>query len=423
MSRVFFITSRPYCGLSGGGAGVNYKLYLANEKYHLFNDAIFVFNDLILEPNKRYSINDLTPNASYLNAGIRRKCFPRRVINLIPIFRILRDQIKLNSIKNRIKEIDREYGFNEKDAYIFQDIESALAFILLFKFSKTGIVYHQQGSLYHEWNAVNQINSHIYRRYLDHITQMVFSDIGKKAFPSIGAKDVLMQDIPNIMKDINNNDVDIVYNGVDETDLNSFQNIECNCKHKIDKDYINIITIATLNYAKGVERIPEFLKGIRDGGLKIKWYLVGDGIMNDTVEKEVKKNGLDYDFIWLKSHIKHDELMKLLSKMDLFVCLHRWSVFDFAIVEAMACGVIPILSKVGGNKEMIEDGITGFLVDMDRIIDSQRKIINIIQKCGINSMKEKCKERQRIYFSEKAFIDGYCRYYHSVNNISEKSFS
>lgn len=50
MSRIFMIVSSPCFGPTGGGHGIEYRLYDANKKYKLLQNVYFVFSDRVIEP-------------------------------------------------------------------------------------------------------------------------------------------------------------------------------------------------------------------------------------------------------------------------------------------------------------------------------------------------------------------------------------
>ncbi|MFX6269921.1 glycosyltransferase, partial [Acinetobacter baumannii] len=60
---------------------------------------------------------------------------------------------------------------------------------------------------------------------------------------------------------------------------------------------------------------------------------------------------------------------------DVIVVPSRWEGFGLIAVEAMRAGLAVIASRVGGLAEVVEEGVTGFLVEPDK----PEEIVNILR--------------------------------------------
>lgn len=87
--------------------------------------------------------------------------------------------------------------------------------------------------------------------------------------------------------------------------------------------------------------------------------LVGDGPEMITLKKKIVEHNLK-DFFEFPGFVKNTSIY--LKQFDVFVLPSASEDFSLALLEAGAHGIPAIAYDVGGNKEIISDGITGFLI-------------------------------------------------------------
>ncbi|HXN77300.1 MAG TPA: glycogen synthase [Candidatus Dormibacteraeota bacterium] len=71
------------------------------------------------------------------------------------------------------------------------------------------------------------------------------------------------------------------------------------------------------------------------------------------------------NLIWIDHFISREDLIHLHSHASVFVCPSIYEPFGLVILEAMACETPVVASRVGGIPEIVVDGETGYLVDLD----------------------------------------------------------
>jgi glycosyltransferase involved in cell wall biosynthesis len=90
-----------------------------------------------------------------------------------------------------------------------------------------------------------------------------------------------------------------------------------------------------------------------------RFVLVGDGEQRSRFEQQVASLGLGQNFLFLG---RRADIPKILGCCDVAVLPSRAEGLSNAVLEYMAAGLPVIASRVGGNAELINDGMTGLLV-------------------------------------------------------------
>ena len=103
----------------------------------------------------------------------------------------------------------------------------------------------------------------------------------------------------------------------------------------------------------------------------IRFELAGDGPLLDDLKKLVREQGLETRFT-LKGFVS--DLRAFYAGLDVFVNTSLHEGIPMSVLEAMACGVPPVVSGVGGLREIVTDGVDGYLV-------SSRNPIDFAQRC------------------------------------------
>lgn len=396
VERVFFLSSHMCEGESGGGHGVIYRLYKANQVYKILpNNTVYVFMNCVVEDNCGEEQFVIQREANLKS--------PTRVAltKYIPNFVRIRNQKKrYDRIGSYLEELDKQYTFCESDVFICHDFRIAYVFLNRFPRLRCAYVHHMQGSVYFEWHSETGLNSKPMKKLYD----AMFCDICKKAdmicFPSRGTEESIIDSEPEMKDVVENTRRRYLYNGVNCPVIEDIEPWVDEISHR---EGYKFVTIANLNAAKAVERIPEYLYHLKKKGITLTWILVGNGVQATAVKEQIDKYQLEDNIIWQQERIEHIELMQLLSVTDFYILFHKFSIFDLSTLEAMHYGNIPILTPVGGNKEVIING-NGLLVSDFSDVEA---FIKMIRSGKMEDMRAKNMDIQKRMFDDKAFLQRY----------------
>ncbi len=98
---------------------------------------------------------------------------------------------------------------------------------------------------------------------------------------------------------------------------------------------------------------------MRKRGVSARLVLVGDGALLGDVQQVVREADASRHVTFAGSR---EDVPELLQSFDVFALSSRVEGISNTILEAMATGLPVVATEVGGNEELVEDGVTGTLV-------------------------------------------------------------
>jgi glycosyltransferase involved in cell wall biosynthesis len=93
-------------------------------------------------------------------------------------------------------------------------------------------------------------------------------------------------------------------------------------------------------------------------------------IARDMEEAVAQASAKRAGVIWIDEMVDKKTVYELYSHAAVFCCPSIYEPFGIINLEAMACETAVVASAVGGIKEVVADGDTGFLVPIDQMTES-----------------------------------------------------
>lgn len=121
----------------------------------------------------------------------------------------------------------------------------------------------------------------------------------------------------------------------------------------------------------------QLVEGHPQGRERLRLVIVGDGALRKSAMAILKAAGLE-GISWLSG--ERDDVPELLRAIDVFVLPSLAEGISNTILEAMASGLPVVATDVGGNSELVEPEITGFLVqrgDPSLLAEAMRQYIDV----------------------------------------------
>jgi glycogen synthase len=205
----------------------------------------------------------------------------------------------------------------------------------------------------------------------------------------------------------------VIYNPINLLNINPGNN----------DDGKTILFVGRLEWRKGVQVfgqvIPEVLRKKSDInfvflGPDSNWY--GGHSLKEYILKQIPeemKNSVNFP-----GGVSRERVLEYLQQVSVCVFPSIWENFPYTCLEAMASGCAVVGSKNGGMTEMIEDGVSGILIDPekpDEISDAILKLLsdkNLRQQIGQNAAL-----RVREVFSTNRIVEQTLELYHQAIEI------
>ncbi len=102
------------------------------------------------------------------------------------------------------------------------------------------------------------------------------------------------------------------------------------------------------------------------------------------------------------------------SLADIMLMPSQLESFGLAALEAMACNVVPIATRVGGVPEVIEHGKSGFLADVGDVDTMARYAIELSDDGRLQEMGKACRAWRNPGFVRAEIIPQYEEFYRRV---------
>lgn len=118
------------------------------------------------------------------------------------------------------------------------------------------------------------------------------------------------------------------------------------------------------------------------------WYVSSDG-----------RPDVDWRCDRYFEKVKLEDMRKIYSSCDILLKLSKFESFCLPALEMMACGGIPVVAKVNGINEFLENGINGYIVEQEDYKGAQERIRTLIENKELrNKMSFQAKETAKKWY-------------------------
>jgi glycosyltransferase involved in cell wall biosynthesis len=239
-------------------------------------------------------------------------------------------------------------------------------------FGKTKIIYSSHGIVTHENNVIKKITG--FHKFKDKICEKIFLRYPDK----IIFNSEIPLDIAETYFKINEYKAVILAHGIDGIFSQSYKN-----RLKSDSGTLKLVILqqSVLNKSSA-----EFLNKCLDKiNCNIEIFSIGNEFILETANPKINIKYID--------KMSSPELAEFYRDKDLFLSLNKYDTFSISAIEAMAAGLVPVITEETGMSRYIIYGENGFTVkygDSDKLaelieyLNSDRILINEISQTAAN---------------------------------------
>lgn len=209
---------------------------------------------------------------------------------------------------------------------------------------------------------------------------------------------------------LNPDNIVTINNAVDAFDgkLNTIKEI----KNAKDDGYFVVMNSARLHPQKGMNYFIDAAKILIDRGLKIRFYIVGDGPLKENLLNRVKELDIEKDVIFLGFR---NDIKNTISQCDVLTLTSVYEGLPLTPMEAFSVKKAVIGTNIDGTREVIKHGFNGLLAETKNplsIADSIQFVYENRDK--LDAMNKNAYDDYLKHFSLKNFRKEYLDYYGKI---------
>jgi teichuronic acid biosynthesis glycosyltransferase TuaC len=157
--------------------------------------------------------------------------------------------------------------------------------------------------------------------------------------------------------------VTVIENGVDSAKFKPESRPEMRQRLGLPLDRPIVLSVGHLIELKGFHIVIEAISRLKRRRPDILFVIVGEGTYRSSLQKQIQELHLE-DNVILAGARAHNELSSWYNAADLFCLASSSEGWPNVVLEAMACGLPVIATRVGSLPEVLSSGL-GMVVDRD----------------------------------------------------------
>lgn len=158
--------------------------------------------------------------------------------------------------------------------------------------------------------------------------------------------------------------VHVIYNGIDLEEYRRTNDTTALQTYGVDPSVPYVLFVGRITRQKGVTHLVDAIGYLPPDTQVVLCAGAPDTpeIAAEMREKVEQARAANPRVVWIERMVTKPEAIQLYSNARVFCCPSVYEPFGIINLEAMACGAPVVASATGGIKEVVVDGVTGYLV-------------------------------------------------------------
>jgi UDP-glucose:(heptosyl)LPS alpha-1,3-glucosyltransferase len=233
-------------------------------------------------------------------------------------------------------------------------------------------------------------------------------------------KEKFLQEYPNV----DSSEVSVIHPGVDIEKFTKLDRQSCRYEARkhlgISTEEIVVIFVSMNFDIKGLDYLMMGLSEFKERHPKEKFKLLIIGKSNNGQYVSLAEKIDIQDNILYMGAIPHDHIAKFYLAADIFSMPSRFDTFGLTVLEAMAASLPVIVSTNVGAKDIVKQGINGFIIDNEKHKIEIADAIELLCNKDIRMKMSKASLILASHYSWERTVEKYCDLYNEIgiNNQS-----
>lgn len=145
-----------------------------------------------------------------------------------------------------------------------------------------------------------------------------------------------------------------------------------------------LLVTRNLEHIYGIDTVLRAFALVRDKHVQATLDIAGGGSLRAPLEQLAVELNVA-DAVTFHGPVNHEQIQRLYGECDIYVNASRVDNLPGSLLEAFASGLPVVSTRAGGIPYMVEDGVTGLLVDVDDHQALAEQVVRILDnpKLGI----------------------------------------